>query len=326
MKIATAFVQAMVWIMRYFVERRRRPLLVPGLGVLHAATNGRLDRLLSRGVVSIENRLTAPPRFPVSGSGIFHDPVMPHVENLRRDGITVFSSTIPPDMVAALQDFVAQTDQNLVGDDGVEGVGRYPDGPPGRQFKIDSPLVCADPTMQVILADPFLAQVAGSYFGSTPVVSSAALWWNTVREHPSSWLAQKYHWDNAGFQWVHVFIYLVDVDETTGPHVFVKGSHVPVAERASLAARGTVRIDDADVEHAFPGRATPICGPAGTVFMADTWGLHKAALPVARDRLVVDLMFNNSLLGINSPQPHVKFGPVLEQAVLASPRTYQWLR
>ena len=105
--------------------------------------------------------------------------------------------------------------------------------------------------------------------------------------------AQQYHADNdQPTGWVKVFIYLTDVSEENGPHVFVPGSH---RERpAELAMDG--RFSDEVVERCY-GPGHKITGPAGTVVVANTQGMHKALTVRSGTRAIFQLECVNCLFG-----------------------------
>jgi len=84
-----------------------------------------------------------------------------------------------------------------------------------------------------------------------------------------------------------LFLYLTDVDETSGPHVFMKDSHA-----SPLLDTGKAQSDEA-VRAAFgAGNEIHMVGPAGTWFLADTFGYHKGALPVTGRRLMLVPQYN----------------------------------
>ncbi len=105
--------------------------------------------------------------------------------------------------------------------------------------------------------------------------------------------AQQYHADNdTPTGWMKVFIYLTDVSEENGPHVFAPGSHL---ERPTeLAADG--RFSDDLVARHF-GAGHKITGPLGTVVVANTQGMHKALTVQSGMRAIFELECVNCLFG-----------------------------
>jgi hypothetical protein len=109
--------------------------------------------------------------------------------------------------------------------------------------------------------------------------------------------AQMFHHDNdVGLGWLKVFIYLTDVDKTSGPHVFVPGSHRLVPREF----RRDGRFSDDEVFNAYK-RVVTVTGEKGTVIIGDTQCLHKGLEPESGTRTVVQLEFCNSLFGQLTP-------------------------
>jgi hypothetical protein len=101
-------------------------------------------------------------------------------------------------------------------------------------------------------------------------------------------MAQLFHVDMSHIKFVHFFIYLVDVDESTGPFTYLRGSHhrkVPATSRDG-------RLRDEEVLAHYPREAIfPVTGPRGTIFACDNRALHKGTTPISRCRLVLQVMY-----------------------------------
>ena len=316
----------------YFLTGRRRPLTLLGLSEVHAASNGRATRLLSRVITGIENGLSRDTREVDERTPLLGGPIDPIVRELGKQGVAILPTRLPEDICRELVEFAMVTEADVVGDEGPCGRGAYGAVPPRRsaQYKLGPDQVLSCPAAQRVVSDPYLVELAEGYLKSVPILSSVGMWWNTCRDDgPSSYLGQLFHWDIAGLQWLNFFVYLTDVDRESGPHVFVKGSHVPGSGRDGLVKRGTVRVPDADIVAAYGSEAVfEATGPRGTIVAADTWGFHKAKSPVGRDRLVLQVMFNNSILGVNAVPPLtpvVAPCPELKGAMERRPRTYALL-
>ena len=115
------------------------------------------------------------------------------------------------------------------------------------------------------------------------------------RESPSSEAAQLFHFDMDRLKFIKFFIYLTDVDEEHGPHVYVARSHV---RKPSLVRRDG-RIVDEEILSAYGADAiVEITGPQGTILAVDTRGFHKGRAPEAGDRLMFQVEYANSLFGV----------------------------
>ncbi|MEI9982150.1 MAG: phytanoyl-CoA dioxygenase family protein [Aliidongia sp.] len=98
---------------------------------------------------------------------------------------------------------------------------------------------------------------------------------------------QRFHRDFDTPRFIKIFLYLTDVDLRSGAHVFVPGS------QRSDKLRLTRYIDNDEVEAEFGQDAmVAMCGPAGTCFLEDTYGIHRAGLPVDRPRLILSAQYN----------------------------------
>jgi hypothetical protein len=147
------------------------------------------------------------------------------------------------------------------------------------------------------------------------------MWWSAaLGRGASSAAAQQFHFDLDRLRFVKLFVYLSDVDERTGPHVYVRGSHR--LKPAHLRRDG--RHADEVVEQAYPGRAEPITGDRGSMFLADTLGLHKGLELVDGHRLVFQLEWATSLFGAPFTRPSITHAvPGLVRQAAAHPWAYQ---
>jgi hypothetical protein len=168
------------------------------------------------------------------------------------------------------------------------GMRVYPDGvPPGEplaNFPLSTVVNC--PHALELANHPRLLQLAKIYLGCTPTVSSIGIRWNFPTRDPDQ--VQRYHRDTDDWRFVKFFLYLTDVaDEAAGPHVFVRRSHL---ESGRIRARAYTQ---ADVLRRYGSSAiSSITGPRGTMFLADTSGIHKAAVPFHQPRLGLEVGYS----------------------------------
>ena len=317
--------------LRYFLGRRSRPYTLVGIAAVHARTNGRADRLLSRIVTLIERRLdrNSPVRSR-EGDAVSGEPIEPLIAGLQKDGIVTLQARLDPGDCAELMALATRAEADVVQDEGPTGRGVYDSRSrkEAAHYKFSAETLLTSDVVQRLVTDPFLLRLAQSYFGSVPVLSYVTMWWSTCRDSPGgSYLAQRFHFDDNGLQWLKIFVYLTDVDADSGPHSYIKGTHAPGSDAGSLLKRGAIRLSDEEVIGSFPpDRLLEALGPTGTIVVADTWGLHKGKAPSGRDRLVLQLVFNNSLLGVNSPLiPVILPTEQLVTSCTTNPRTYAML-
>jgi hypothetical protein len=137
-----------------------------------------------------------------------------------------------------------------------------------------------------LLNHPLILETAEAILGCKPLLENVTCWWAFAGRSVAKGV-QRYHRDFDTPRFIKLFLYLTDVDAQSGAHVYVRGS-----QRSKLLNL-TRYITDAEVEATFEADAiTTISGPAGTCFLEDTYGVHRAGLPVDRPRLVISAQYN----------------------------------
>jgi hypothetical protein len=112
------------------------------------------------------------------------------------------------------------------------------------------------------IIDPYILSLAQSYLGCFPTLYSLNSWWHLYKGQVYE--TQNNHRDHDDFKFLAFFIYLTDVDETTGPHVFYPGTQDGSESDKSIA----------------------IIGKAGTAILADTFAIHRGQPLQQGSRLV----------------------------------------
>ena len=161
-----------------------------------------------------------------------------------------------------------------------------------------------DSDIQEQIMDPVLINIARKYLECEPIFDFPAMWWSTsFLKEASGEAAQIYHFDLDRLKWLKIFIYLTDVDETTGPHRLIKGSHLPGAKPMTLLKRGYARIPDEDLaKYHKQEDFVVIHGEAGSVFAEDTKCWHKGTPLKKGHRLVLEFEYTSSMFGSNYPK------------------------
>jgi len=150
-------------------------------------------------------------------------------------------------------------------------------------YSLDTVLAC--PHVLRVTTDPRVLALAGAYLGCKPTLSSLGIRWSVPRTAAAS--VQSFHRDLDDWRFVKVFTYLTGVDPTTGPHVYVRGSH-----RTAGRLRGRPYQTDELLRRYGAAAILPILGPAGTSFVADTYGIHKGETPRDRPRLILQAQYS----------------------------------
>jgi len=216
------------------------------------------------------------------------------VDSLRRDGVATLTNLVPERECAELELVARASECVLTGGDSAARARFDPERPVAVRYDLDEVDVARSAAVQRLLADETLLAIAQGYLGAAPIQDLVAMWWSTAHAtNASSGAAQLFHFDLDRLRFLKVFVYLTAVDEETGPHSFVRGTHRDLPGRFRHARR----YEDSEVLPAFDDRVTEICGPRGTVFVADTRGLHRGRLLRSGHRLVFQMEYATSLFG-----------------------------
>lgn len=144
------------------------------------------------------------------------------------------------------------------------------------------------PDVQAVVNAPDVMRVVSGYLGAKPellecnfVVARAE---DPVRDAVAP--QRHFHFDLAGWQSLSLFVYLTDVDEESGTHQVVLGTH------RSRPVRDAVRpwISEEEIMRRFPDRVRSIAGPAGTIFFEDTEAFHRRLI-LKRRRVLFAALF-----------------------------------
>lgn len=316
-------------LMKHYLTGRCSEASYQAFVKLHCDTNGASTDLLSRLVSRVSKR-----RALLPAEGVLGVMTPEKLETARaaieKDGFMVFeaklSGGICDRLTAVAGDNPAMVEAQR---DGQPTFAIYdPAAPISKTYRMPETVLVNETVIQEIMADQTLMAVAQAYVGTLPVLDTVNLWWSAIYgTEPGSSAAQLFHFDMDRIKWLKFFFYLTDVDENSGPHVYVKGSHRsghPAA--SSLLAHGYVRLPDKDVVEAY-GRenVVEITGSRGTIVAVDTRGFHKGKVPITGHRLVLELEYSNSLFGgayINS-RVEKNRAPAFATAREAFPMVYQ---
>lgn len=153
------------------------------------------------------------------------------------------------------------------------------------------------PGVRTIQNDPLLIDIARHYLGAQARLITTRIWWSfpTKASESDRSLASldKFHFDLDDWRMIKFFFNLVDVDEGTGPHVFVKGSH----NRRKAKHQYTLLVGhpaDEVLDYYGKESAVTLTGKAGSGFVEDPFGFHMGTVPETRPRLMMEVGFGVS--------------------------------
>ncbi|MCA1657043.1 MAG: phytanoyl-CoA dioxygenase family protein [Actinobacteria bacterium] len=244
-----------------------------------------------------------------------HDHIL---EALVRDGFAVLSEPLP---VAACDDLERTAREAVCTLTGSMETGRFDqEAPRARRYDVPEVDLLACATAQELLADTSLLKLAQDYLGAAPIQDLVTAWWSAPGGGSASAAAQMYHFDLDRPRFLKLFVYVTDVDAETGPHAYVRGTH----RQLPAEFRFDRRYDDDEVEQRFRDDVVRIPGRRGTVFIADTRGLHKGEPVIRGHRLVFQLQWSSSLFGQTYTRPPLQpVVPALAEAMRLYPSVYR---
>jgi hypothetical protein len=160
---------------------------------------------------------------------------------------------------------------------------RMPPGCAMADYPLETLLNC--PHVLALANSDFLIRTATQYLGCLPTISTLRIWWTFPGSQREASM-DGFHRDRDDWRCLKVFVYLTDVDEGSGPHHFVRGSHRGQPE---LFWR-THEVEA--LEKAFGRDAIcVVTGAAGTAFLEDSIGIHAGPVPIGQPRLVLQVAY-----------------------------------
>jgi len=157
----------------------------------------------------------------------------------------------------------------------------------------DEELVLDERLVQFAISDEILA-IVNSYMEVFCRVNYLRLWYNLPMGGPSI-SSQNWHRDPEDRKIVKLFFLLRDVDETTGPFHFIKGSHCdgPYATIFPKKPPYGCYPPTAELEKRFDTQIKTCTGLAGTIVICDTSGLHKGGHATQNARLLFNAVYTS---------------------------------
>lgn len=148
-----------------------------------------------------------------------------------------------------------------------------------------------------IANDSRVLNIVSKYLGVKPTISNVNCWWS-FGDRESAKEAQFYHRDLDDYKFVKMFFYLTDVDNNSGPHIYVKKTH---RINKLLQLR---RFSDKEVESTFEKEnILVLTEPKGSCFIEDTYGVHKGQLPLKGNRLLLQVQYSYLPLHVENYVP-----------------------
>lgn len=247
------------------------------------------------------------------------------VKEIDRDGFYCFDISLSQEKINELMSLSLSLEAEMIppASDGTKltKYDRAKIRSPRYQFREQE--ILKDKLVQEISLDRSLYAVAQSYLRCVPIQDLTAMWWSAAfSKKASSEAAQLYHFDMDRFKFIKFFFYLTDVDTTTGPHCYIRGSHKQMPDKVWKDGR----ITDEEVQQNFPNEdIKEITGKRGAIIAVDTRGLHKGKVLEQGERLILQIEYTNSLFGAPYEEVDLRehIQSHLAEVIRNNKRTYQ---
>lgn len=155
----------------------------------------------------------------------------------------------------------------------------------GRAFYMCEDLVKIPKVIEIANNSVILNYVT-NYFGALPSIDYIGCWWSMPLKQTS--LTQKFHRDIDTLHSLKFFIYLTDVTDDSGPHIYTKNSL-----HSNFKTSKDRMHDDKEIESNFESESIlKLKGKAGLSFLADTFGFHKGLVPEKNPRLILQVIYS----------------------------------
>ena len=224
------------------------------------------------------------------------------VSELSTDGYCVvpFSQLIPdPESWSGIDEqasaFVAETEAGLAGDREALRVRA------GKEFVVrlhsyGAELTHDDPWLATCTSHRML-DIANSYLGLWSKLEYVDLWYSVPQPADASRISsQRWHRDFNDKHLLKAFLYLVDVDEGTGPFEYVPGS-APGGRYADAwpwRPLGENYPPDGELEKRIPeDRIRTFTAPKATIVFCNTCGFHRGGFATERPRVLATVTYSS---------------------------------
>ena len=165
-----------------------------------------------------------------------------------------------------------------------------------QKNKIDRFYGCVDlrnPSfIKDFICNPKMLDIAGNYLQSNFLSINCS----TIVSIPSKLNkkekianAQAFHYDSDFSSFLKLYIYLTDVDKYSGPHIYIRGTHLTKNKKHILHRPYFDKEIFEDYSDFFK-----VHGKKGSFFFEDAYGLHKGEPPTKKPRILLNIHYGNS--------------------------------
>ena len=193
--------------------------------------------------------------------------------------------------------FVAETEAGLESErEGGEAALRRR---PGKEFLVrkysrEVELGLEDPWLRFGV-DPRLLDIANSYLGMWSKLEYVDVWYTPPAGEEERRSSQRWHRDFNDRHLLKAFLYLVDVDEQTGPFEYVPRS-APGGELDKLwpwRPLGENYPPEDELAERVDGRSVTFTAPKGTLIFCNTSGFHRGGFASGKPRVLATFTWDS---------------------------------
>lgn len=267
--------------------------------LLHFLTNNRINKLMNL-ITQVFNSYND---YEFSKDNIFLEEYDEALKSLKEDGVYVFKTKLPKEFVDSAYEYAMHnkcypvpSEKNYEDCFKEEGV-FFPEEETYQAARYDHKTseVANDNRFFEILDKCKFTDFARKHLNSKTLLDVIRLWHSTpIRDKFDKYTGQVFHIDIDRASGLLFIIYLTDVNEENGPHVYVKGSH----KSKPFHLLQDRRMIPEDIENYYPKESiVKIMAEKGSVLVIDPLGLHRGQPLNSGTRLALKYQFSNDGFG-----------------------------
>ena len=224
------------------------------------------------------------------------------LDQLRPEGYaTIPFSELAPELWGELEQeaarFVAETETELAREkEGSESALRRREGKEFlvRKYAYDVELSLDDPWLRLGLNTRML-DIANAYLGMWAKLEYVDVWYTPPLEDPERRSSQRWHRDFNDRHLLKAFLYLVDVDEETGPFEYVPRT-APGNELEHLwpwRPLGENYPPEQELAEKIADRTVSFTAAKGTIIFCNTCGFHRGGFATGKARALATVTYSS---------------------------------
>ena len=236
------------------------------------------------------------------------------LSELKRDGIAMMPDLFSRSQVDDVVDYFSSHRVFAPQGEGV-ALSELPSEATMAAYDLSTLVAC--PWLMTAINQQSILRLASAYLGCMPTICAIGVRWSFPGPQSNN-VTQAYHRDPDEWRFLKLFVYLTDVDEECGPHIYVLGSH-----KTRMSLRGKSYTQE-QVETQFGKQnMRAVLGTRGKTFVANTIGVHAGIPPQRAPRLMLQVQYSilpNFALDYApvAPNTHRDLDPYVNRLILSA--------